>query len=258
MNRDQKAAFIEDVAKRVEESDAIFVIDYRGISVAQVADLRAKLREADATFQIVKNRLTLRALDQVGNTDLKEFLEGPTAFTYVNGDVALAANTINKVTTEFDLLKFKGGQMEGQIVSVEQFEALTKLPSRDVLIGRLVGMIAAPLTGLTRGLGSMIGGLAIQLGAIQEQGLVGSAAPETEEAPAEEAAAEEAPAEEAAAEEAPAEEAPAEEAPAEAAVAEDAPAEETPAEVPEAEESPAEEAPVEEPEAESDAEADTE
>jgi large subunit ribosomal protein L10 len=229
LNREQKAAFIEDVAGRVEEANAIFAIDYRGITVSQVADLRAKLREADATFQVVKNTLTLRALDKVGNDNLKDFLEGPTAFTYVRGDVALAAKTLSNFAKELELLEFKGGEMEGQIVSVDQFDALTKLPSRDVLLGRLVGMVASPITGVTRGLNALLSGIAVQLGQIHEQGLVGgAAAPVAEEAPVDEAPAEEAPAEEAPAEEASAgEETPAAEAPAEEAPAdEEAPAEE--------------------------------
>lgn len=193
MNREQKAAFIDDVAGRVEGSTAIFAIDYRGISVPQVAELRAKLSEADATFQVVKNTLTRLALDKAdgagkaGTIDLKEFLEGPTAFTYVTGDVALAAKTIANFKKEHELLEFKGGMMDGQVISAEQFTALTKLPSRDVLNGQLVGMLAAPITGLVRSLNGLIGGLAIQLSQIAEQGLVpaaGSAAPAAE-APAE-------------------------------------------------------------------------
>jgi large subunit ribosomal protein L10 len=248
VNREQKAAFIEDVAARVEEADAIFAIDYRGITVSQVADLRTKLREADATFQVVKNTLTLRALDQVGNDTLKDFLEGPTAFTYVRGDVALAAKTLNNFAKELELLDFKGGEMEGQIVSVEQFQALTKLPSRDVLLGRLVGMVASPITGVARGLNALLSGVAVQLGQIQEQGLVGSAAPAEEAAPAEAAPAEEAPADEAAADaEAPSEEAPSEEAPTEEPAAEEAPAEEAADEAPaqDAAEVPASEEPAE-------------
>lgn len=206
MNREQKAAFIEDVAGRVEQANAIFAIDYRGITVSQVADLRTKLREADATFQVVKNTLTLRALDKVGNDNLKDFLEGPTAFTYVRGDVALAAKTLSNFTKELELLEFKGGEMEGQIVSVDQFNALTKLPSRDVLYGRLVGMVASPITGVTRGLNALLSGLALQLGQIQEQGLVSVAAPAAEATPAEAATAEDAPVEEPPAEEASAEE----------------------------------------------------
>lgn len=248
MNRDQKAAFIDDVAGRVGESEAIFAVDYRGITVSQVAELRGKLSEADASFQVVKNTLTSLALDKAdapGGVDLKEFLTGPTAFTYVKGDIAMAAKALADFKKEHEILEFKGGVMEGQIISVEQFTALTKLPSRDVLNGQLVGMIATPLTGLVRGLGGLLGGLAIQLGAIRDQGLVSGEAPaapaaeekpEAEEAPAEEAAADEAPAAEA--DEQPAgEEESAPEAEADAPAEDAAPAED---EAPAEEEAPAE------------------
>jgi large subunit ribosomal protein L10 len=248
MNREQKAAAIEEVAGQIQESEAVFAVDYRGISVPQAAELRTRLTEAGARFRVVKNTLTQRAADQAGAESLKEVLVGPTAFTFVladGGDVALAAKALATFRREHNVLAFKGGLMNGDVLSVEQLEALSKLPARDVLHGQLVGMIASPITGLVRTLNALISGLAIQLGQIRDQGLVGGdEAPAGEEAPAEEAAAEEAPAEEAAAEEAPAEEAAAEEAPAEEAAAEEAPAEE-----PEAEEAPAEEAAAEEPEA---------
>jgi large subunit ribosomal protein L10 len=235
MNREQKAAAIEEVAGQIQESEAVFAVDYRGISVPQAAELRTRLTEAGARFRVVKNTLTMRAADQAGAESLKEVLEGPTAFTFVladGGDVALAAKALATFRREHDVVAFKGGLMNGDALTVEQLEALSRLPARDVLHGQLVGMIASPITGLVRVLNALISGLAIQLGQIRDQGLVGGDA--AEEAPAEEAAAE-APAEEAA-EEAPAAEAPAEEA------AEEAPAEEaasgTPAE-------PAEEAPAE-------------
>jgi large subunit ribosomal protein L10 len=246
MNREQKAAAIEEVAGQIQESEAVFAVDYRGISVPQAAELRTRLTEAGARFRVVKNTLTQRAADQAGAESLKEVLEGPTAFTFVlaeGGDVALAAKALATFRRETDLLAFKGGIMNGDALSVEQLEALSRLPARDVLHGQLVGMIASPITGLVRGLNALIQGLVIQLGQIAEQGLVGGDAPAAEEAPAEEAAAEEAPAEEAAAEEAPAEES-AGEAAAEDAPAEEAAAEEAPAEAP-AEEAAAEDAAAE-------------
>lgn len=195
MNRDQKAAFVENVAERVQEAEAIFAVDYRGISVPQVAELRSKLGEAGATFQVVKNTLTRLALDKAdgagkaGTIDLKEFLEGPTAFTYVKGDVALAVKAIANFTKEYELLEFKGGMMDGQVVTIDQFKALTKLPSRDVLNGQLVGIIATPITGVVRTLNALISGLAIQLGQIAEKGLVtGEAPPAATSAPADEPA----------------------------------------------------------------------
>jgi large subunit ribosomal protein L10 len=235
MNREQKAAAIEEVAAQIQESEAVFAVDYRGISVPQAAELRTRLTEAGARFRVVKNTLTERAADQAGAESLKEVLEGPTAFTFVladGGDVALAAKALATFRREHDVLAFKGGLMNGDALTIEQIEALSKLPARDVLHGQLVGMIASPITGLVRGLNALISGLAIQLGQIRDQGLVGG------DAPAEEAAAEPA-AEEATAEEAPGAEGPA----AEEAAAEEAPAaEETAAE----EAAPAEEASAEE------------
>src|SRR6185503_16604779 len=207
MNREQKAAAIEEVAGQIQEAEAVFAVDYRGISVPQAAELRTRLTEAGARFRVVKNTLTERAADQAGAEPLKSVLEGPTAFTFVladGGDVALAAKALATFRREHDVLAFKGGVMNGDALTVDQMEELSKLPARDVLHAQLVGMIASPITGLVRGLNALISGLAIQLGQIRDQGLVGGDAP-AEEA-AEEPAAEEAPAEEPAAEEAPAEE----------------------------------------------------
>ena len=88
MNRDQKAAVIEEVAGQISEAEAIFAVDYRGISVPQAAQLRTRLRESEATFRVVKNTLTERAADEVGAEALKALLEGPTALAFVRGDAA--------------------------------------------------------------------------------------------------------------------------------------------------------------------------
>ena len=204
MNRDQKAAAVEEVATQIQESEAVFAVDYRGISVPQAADLRTKLNEAGARFRVVKNTLTQLSADKAGAESLKELLEGPTAFTFVaadGGDVALAAKALAQFRRETELLEFKGGVMGGEPLTVEQITTLSRLPARDVLHGQLVAMIASPITGLVRGLNALIAGLAIQLQQIAEQGLVGGEAPAEEAEPAEEASAEEAPAEEAPAEE---------------------------------------------------------
>lgn len=235
MNKDQKAAAVEKIVGRVKEADAIFAVDYRGITVSQTAELRNNLRESDATFQIVKNTLTRRALDEVGDDTIKPFLEGPTALTYVRGDVASVAKTLNNFFKETELLIYKGGQMGANVVSTDEFKTLATLPTRDVLMQRFVGMVASPLTGLVTSLNGLIQGLATQLGKIAEQGLVGGSAPAAQAAPAEEVPAAEAaaPAEEAAPE-APAEDAPAAEATADAGVATatDEPTPEEPAEQP--------------------------
>jgi large subunit ribosomal protein L10 len=192
MDREQKTAVVDELATELKDATAIFAVDYRGISVPQAAELRAGLRDADTRFRIVKNRLTLRAADAAGTDGLKAHLSGPTALALVKGDAALAAKTLNRLGSEWELLDYKGGLMDGEELDPDSFTAIAKLPGRDALNAQLAGVVASPLTGLVRGLGSMIQGLALQLGQIAEQGLVSGEAPK-EEAPAEETTAEETP-----------------------------------------------------------------
>jgi large subunit ribosomal protein L10 len=215
MNRDQKAVAITEIAAQIDESQAIFAVDYRGISVPQVAELRAKLREADATFKVVKNSLTERAADQAGADTLKDFLAGPTALTFVRGDVATAAKAIADYARATQLLPFKGGLMEGAPLDVEQIRSLSRLPSREVLYGQLVGIVASPVSGLVRTLSALVGGLASALGQVREKkesGEIPAGAPPVAEEPTaatEPAAAQAEEAAEPAAAEAPVEEPPA-------------------------------------------------
>jgi large subunit ribosomal protein L10 len=215
MNRDQKAVAIAEIAENIDQSEAIFAVDYRGITVAQVAELRAKLRDADATFKVVKNSLTERAADQVGAEALKDFLAGPTALTFVRGDAATAAKTVADFAKATQRLPFKGGMMEGSALDVEQIRSLSRLPSREVLYGQLVGIVASPISGLVRSLGGLIGGLAVALGQVHEKKASGEI-PAGEAPAAAEAAPEEPKAEEPVAADEPAAEAeePAAEAPA--------------------------------------------
>jgi large subunit ribosomal protein L10 len=170
MNRDEKAAVVEEIAGQIQASEAVFAVDYRGLTVPQAAELRAKLRDADASFRVVKNSLTERAADQAGAESLKEFLVGPTALTIVNGDAALAAKTLSDTARSLrGLLEFKGGLMNGSSLTAADLTAIARLPSRDVLNGQLVGMVAAPLVGLVRGLNGLLSGVAIALGQVLEQ-----------------------------------------------------------------------------------------
>jgi large subunit ribosomal protein L10 len=190
MNRDQKAAVVDEIADQIKGADAIFAVDYRGISVPQVAELRAKLRDADASFRVVKNSLSERAADKAGAEQLKEMLQGPTALTLVRGDAALAAKALSDTARVLHILEFKGGLLNGKVLSAEDVRSIARLPSREILQAQLVATIAAPLTGLVRGLNGLIGGLAIALQQIAEQGLVTGTAPAAVEAEPEAAPAE--------------------------------------------------------------------
>ncbi len=179
MNREQKAAVIDQIAEDLGGSDAIFALDYRGITVAQIAELRDKLRATETKLRVTKNSLSERAADQAGVAEIKPLLTGPTALALVKGDAAAAAKVLSDTARVLrGPLAFKGGFMSGAVLSAGEVETIAKLPSRDVLNAQLVGTIAAPLSGLARTLNALIQGVAIQLGQIRDQGLVsGTAAP---------------------------------------------------------------------------------
>jgi large subunit ribosomal protein L10 len=232
MNREEKSQTIQEIAAQIEGAEAIFAVDYRGISVPQAAELRGKLRDTDSSFRVVKNRLTKRAAEQAGEDRLAELLVGPTALTFVRGDTAAAAKAITSFNKEHEVLAYKGGLMGETVLDEAAFKSIARLPSREVLVGQFAGIVASPLTGVVRGLNALIQGLATQLGQIAEKGLVTGEAPAAApEAPAEEPA----PAEETSTEEPTAEagEAPVEEAPTEAASGNEPPADQ--AEAPKAE-----------------------
>jgi large subunit ribosomal protein L10 len=177
MNRDQKAAVVDEIAGEIQSAEAVFAVDYRGISVAQAADLRARLRESGTKFRVVKNSLSERAADQAGAEALKALLAGPTALAFVSGDAALAAKALNDAARIMHTLEFKGGLLNSAPLTADEVRTIARLPARDVLNAQLVGTIAAPLSGLVRGLNALIAGLAIQLQQIAEQGLVSGEAP---------------------------------------------------------------------------------
>ena len=187
MNRDEKAQAVAELTDRLKEAEAVFAIDYRGISVTQAAELRRRLAEADATFKIVKNRLAKRAAADAGTDGIDEVLVGPTALTLIKGDAVIAAKAVATFNRESGLLEFKGGLMDGEALEPDAFRAIARLPGIEVLRGQLVGVAASPLTGLVRGLGSLLSGLAVALGQIAEQGLVTGEAPAGEAGAAEDA-----------------------------------------------------------------------
>jgi large subunit ribosomal protein L10 len=170
MKRDEKAQVVDEIAAQIERAGAVYAIDYRGLSVTQAAELRTNLREAGATFRVVKNTLTLRAADKAGMEQLKSLVEeGPTALTFVEGDPALAAKALDGFSRQAQLLDFKGGVLGTEALTGDQLRQIARLPGRDRLNAQIAGVVASPLTGLVRGLGSMLSGLAVALGQVASQ-----------------------------------------------------------------------------------------
>ena len=175
MDRTQKEAAVAELTDGLKNAEAIFAVDYRGISVTEAAELRGRLREADASFKVVKNRLAKLAAAEAKTESIDELLVGPTALTLIQGDPVIAAKAIADFAKVHGELEYKGGIMDGAALDVDSFQAIAKLPGVDVLRGQLVGIAASPITSLVRGLGSMVSGLAVALGPIAEPGRVSGA-----------------------------------------------------------------------------------
>ena len=177
MDREQKAAAVAELTEDLNGADAVFAVDYRGISVTGAAELRRNLADADAVFKVVKNRLAKRAAADAGAEGLDELLIGPTALTLISGDAVIAAKAISTFSREHGVLTYKGGYMDGEPLDPDGFNAIARLPGVEVLRGQLVGLTASPLTGLAAGLNNLLSGLGRQLSQIAEQGLVSGEAP---------------------------------------------------------------------------------
>jgi large subunit ribosomal protein L10 len=169
MRKDQKEKAVEEIAAQIAEAAAIYAVDYRGLTVSQAATLRASLREAGARLRVVKNTLTLRAADKAGAEPVKDLVEGPTAFAFVVGDPAAVAKALDAFARRERVLELRGGLLNGELLSGDAVTQLARLPGRDQLNAQVAGLVAAPITGLVRGLGSLLSGLAVTLGQLQEK-----------------------------------------------------------------------------------------
>jgi large subunit ribosomal protein L10 len=150
MDRTEKEQVVAELTERLRGAESLIVADYRGLTNAQIAELRGDLLEHGARFVVVKNTLTRRAADAAGADALLALLEGPTAIAFVEaeGDPAGVAKALAKSAKDTKVLALRGGVLSGQPMSGEDIERLATLPSLDVLQAQLVGVIVAPLTQL--------------------------------------------------------------------------------------------------------------
>ncbi len=228
-----KIAVVDEVKTLMGDSTASIVSEYRGLSTSELADLRNTLASVGGDYKIFKNTLVRRAIDGSDYQPLAEYLSGPTALTFVDGDVSAVAKALRDFARSNPLLVIKGGLADGSLLSASDLSALADLPSRDVLLARIAGALAAPMQQMAGLLQALPRNLAYGISALIEQREAGGEkVPEAAAEPAEAPATEEAAAPEAATEvaDAPAEAAVEAEAPAEAAVEAEAPAEEVAAE----------------------------
>ena len=148
---------------------ALYLADFTGIDVESVTELRNKLRDAEVKYQVIKNRLAIRAAEEAGIAGLREHLSGPTAIVYSQEDPIAPAKILQAFADAGGKMQIKTGYMEGEILAADEVIALAKLPSRDELLGKVVGSVQAPLYGLNAVLNGLLRGLVGALSAIEEQ-----------------------------------------------------------------------------------------
>lgn len=167
--RQARVEEVERLTGRLREATSVILTDYRGLTVAQVTELRRALREASAEYRVVKNSLTQLAARELGIQELERYLEGPTAMALSDGDLVAAAKILMTYSKKVPVLQIKAGLVDGRILPKEEVVALAELPPREVLVGRLMGLMVAPLRGLVGGVSSSLRGFVVGLDQVRQK-----------------------------------------------------------------------------------------
>ncbi|NHM33363.1 50S ribosomal protein L10 [Neobacillus terrae] len=143
-----KQQIVDEITAKFQASQSTIVVDYRGLTVAEVTELRKQLREAGIDFKVYKNSMTRRAAEAAGLSGLNDALTGPNAIAFSNEDVVAPAKILNDFAKKNEALEIKAGVIEGNITSVEEVKALAELPSREGLLSMLLSVLQAPIRNL--------------------------------------------------------------------------------------------------------------
>ncbi|HEN0833430.1 TPA: 50S ribosomal protein L10 [Streptococcus agalactiae] len=141
----KKAEQVELIAEKMKAAASIVVVDSRGLTVEQDTNLRRSLRESDVEFKVIKNSILIRAAEKAGLEDLKELFVGPSAVAFSNDDVIAPAKVISDFAKDAEALEIKGGSVDGKFTSVEEINALAKLPNKEGMLSMLLSVLQAPV-----------------------------------------------------------------------------------------------------------------
>ena len=146
--REEKAALVNEIASKLSQSKSTIIADYRGLTVAEITELRKNLRASGVEFRVLKNTLTRRATAQSETQALDVYLKGPTAVAFGVGDLVAPAKVLNDFAAKHKALEIKGGLVEGRLIDAEGVKNLAGLPSRDGLLSMLLSVLQAPMRNL--------------------------------------------------------------------------------------------------------------
>ena len=179
---EQKKQVVAELVETLKAAQAGVLVDYRGITVEQDTNLRAKLREAGVEYKVVKNTLTRFAANEVGLSELDEQLNGPTALAISTTDPVAPAKVLSDFAKEVETIEIKAGFLDGKVISIDEVKTLANTPSKEVLIAKIMGSLYAPISKLVRTLQALVDNGV-------EPADINTAAPAAEEAPVAEATA---------------------------------------------------------------------
>ncbi|UJL46533.1 50S ribosomal protein L10 [Virgibacillus sp. NKC19-16] len=142
---EKKKQVVDEITEKFQASQTAVIVDYRGLDVAEVTDLRKQLRDAGIDFKVYKNTMTRRAVEAADLTELNETLVGPTAVAFSNDDVVAPARIINDFAKKHQELEIKGGVIEGKVASLDQMQELATLPNYEGMVSMLLSVLQAPV-----------------------------------------------------------------------------------------------------------------
>jgi len=169
LDKEKKKEIVEDLRKALDGSEGTFLVNYQGLDVETLAKLRHQLKEADIDFRVAKNRLLMIASEKTDTAALKDYMSGPCALTVTYDDVVMPAKILTKFSEENEALEIKVGQIDGKIIDLSGIKRLAELPSRDVLLSKLLFSLSGVATNFVRVLSEVPRSLLNVLGAIKEQ-----------------------------------------------------------------------------------------
>lgn len=140
MPTEEKVRRVAELAERLESSAAVFLTEYRGLTVSEISELRSSLQDADASFSVVKNTIMERAATAAGRQELTTFLSGPSAVAFVDGDAVAAAKALTGIARRFPALVLKGGWMDGRPLTADEAKQLAELESREAMLSKIAGL----------------------------------------------------------------------------------------------------------------------
>lgn len=168
-NIEAKKQVVDEIKERLEKIQGAVLADYRGLNVAEVTELRVKLREAGIEFKVLKNTLTRIAAHQVGLQDLDSYLEGPTAIAFGLEDPVAPAKILSDFAKTHKALEIKAGILENKVIDADGVKALADLPSREVLLAKVLGAMQSPMYGFAGSLQGLLRNFVYVLDAVREK-----------------------------------------------------------------------------------------